>query len=394
MQSALKHSSGQRYTAGITLFLLLLVWSLLGDLRAERGARGIPVGIFRVTPKLTAAYSYEDNLLKTQNDHVSDSIVKLTPVVTLKTHWRKLAISLEAKSDIARHMKRKLEDYADNSLTLKMDMEPSKRVKLHAQAYVKSTHSSRGQPDTGGLTASQVPAKYNTFGGKLGGNYTYNRYRAELSVAHDVDTQESVGRFWDTFAAKLRLSLAPKTDVNVHSEFQRHVYDDAALLRDNIGMKYGVGFSWKARAQLNAKLDVNWLDKRYADDPGSDAQTYGFQGGLTWSPTSRTDVDLNVNRSFAEGGTTGIHYIDTTSSLSLKHSLRSFLSVNGEIKLAQSSYNTQREDDTWTMSTGFSYQFPKWVSVNGTYSMTDKKSSEASSSYKNNQFLLSLEGGL
>ncbi|MEG3639961.1 outer membrane beta-barrel protein [Magnetococcus sp. PR-3] len=394
MQSALRHSTGQRYTAGVTLFLFLLVWSILGDLRAERGARGIPVGIFRVTPKLTAAYSFEDNLLKTKDDKVSDSVVTLTPVVVVKTHWRKLAVTLTATSNIARHLKREMENYADKNVAVELEMKPTKRLKLNVQGFIASNHSSRGAPDTGGQSTSEPPSTYTTFGGKAIAAYTLNKYRGQVTLSHDVDTQKDVGRYWQGIEFKLMHALGNKTNVSVNVGMNRHVYDDAALLRDGSEYKYGVGLALSPKAQISGNIQVGQTFKTLDDNGALDASAMTLSSSLTWKPAKRTNVTLNTSRGFNEGGTTGDYFINTDASLSVRHSLRSFLSVNGSLGLSRSEHSIDQEDDTWTLSSGFAYQFPKWVSLNGSYTFTDKQSSAESSSYNSNQFMFSLAGGL
>nr|CRH06729.1 conserved outer membrane protein of unknown function [Candidatus Magnetococcus massalia] len=375
------------------LFLLLLVWSILGDLRAERGARGIPVGIFRIKPKLTADVSFTDNLLSSK-DKVADTVITLKPVLQAVTHWRKYTVDLTFKSEVGRHGTREMEDYIDHSTKLKVAVAPTKNLSLEAQASYSSKHSSRGAADNLGAATSEPPEQYNLYKVSGKAQYTKQRYRGVVELGHNVDAKTGTGRYWNDLSVSLMYALSPKTSFYLQGVAERHVYDDATLLRDN--MEYGgaVGVEWEATAKTTGNVKAGWTQKTYADAADKDVAGFATEADIKWSPSSRTRFTLSAGRSLEEGGNTDDYYTATKTQLEVQHSLRSFLSLNAQLGYDNNVYGNGRDDVTWTGSAGFDYQFPKWASLGGRYSYSDIASNAADSSYDSNVFMLTLEGGL
>ncbi|MBF0177087.1 MAG: outer membrane beta-barrel protein [Magnetococcales bacterium] len=393
-----RHSASQPvmtrlWLVGVAAMLLILCGSI-GYLSASDGARGIPVGIFRVKPSLSIQSRYDSNVFKDATNRVGEKILSIQPVVQVSTHWKSLTFSGSLASDIARYESRSTEDYQDYKAAMHVKYSVSRRLELGAKTDVAFNHDSRGAADVGKIGANNPPRHWKHYGFDGSAQYTYNRLRTLMELSHQIDDKLDIGNYLNKATLSLMFALAPRTSLLTEVGWKGIVYDSAALDRDNQERSIGAGVSWTGAAKTQGDLRVGYTMKEYENSAVEGSSAFTFGGGIGWKPLAKTALKLDLSRNFAEGGLVSNYYVSTSEQLGLTQKLRSFLTFNSNVSHTQNDYSSGLENEIWKGSAGFGYAFPRWLTMDTNFTRTSQKSNQVDSGYDSDEVMVSLTGGL
>ncbi|MBF0155033.1 MAG: outer membrane beta-barrel protein [Magnetococcales bacterium] len=374
--------------------ILLILWGSLGYLSAADGARGIPVGIFRIQPSLTISSRYDDNVYKTESQRLADKVLTIQPIVQFSTHWKKLSFQTSVTTNIDHYETQTNLDTNNTSLNMGLKYNASRDLTMSFDAGVDFNHDAPGAPDVGSFSTESTPRQWKHYGFEGKAQYTLHRFRTEFDLSHQIDAKQQVGNYWNKAAVTLMYALAPRTSLLTGLSWKGIVYDDAALKRDSQEKGVNVGVTWSATAKTQGDLRVGYVTKDTENSLDGNPGMVSLGGAFSWKPLARTGVSLDVGRTFAEGGLVSSYYKTTGGALGLSQQLRSFLSLKSRVGYTQNVYSSGMENDIWKESIGLEYAFPRWLTMNTTIGKTSQKSTQPGSGYDSNEVMISLTGGL
>ncbi|MBF0136500.1 MAG: outer membrane beta-barrel protein [Magnetococcus sp. DMHC-1] len=380
------------WAAGVIAILLTMCGSL-GYLGAADGARGIPVGIFRVKPSLTISSQYDDNVFKSRQK-VGEKILNIQPVVQFSTHWKKLAFQAGVSSSIVRYESRSTEDFEDHNVSMDVKYSANRHLDLGLKSEVSFNHESRGAPDVGQIGAQDKPRRWKHYGIDGSAQYTQNRFRTQLELSHQIDEKQEVGNYWNKAALTLMFAMAPRTSLATGLGWKGIVYDNPALRRDSQEKTVNVGVNWTGTAKTQGDLRVGYALKEPENSAAENSSAMTFGGSVSWKPLARTSLNLNANRAFAEGGLVADYYVTTMAGVGLSHKLRSFLTFKSNLDHTTNDYSSGLENEIWKGGVGLEYAFPRWLTMSSNFGRTSQKSNQPNSEYDSNEVMISLTGGL
>ena len=79
---------------------------------------GVRAGSFMLHPGVELAAQWNDNILYTQDDTLSDRIFHVRPYITAQSTWSRHSLSVRAAADIARYSDYSFRDYEDYFLQI------------------------------------------------------------------------------------------------------------------------------------------------------------------------------------------------------------------------------------------------------------------------------------
>ncbi len=363
-------------------------------LRAADETRGIPVGIFRIKPKLSVASKYDDNLYKHETNRVGEKTLTITPVVQFSTHWKKTAFEVNYRTSLVRHEKRESEDTADHNMGAKLTLNPTRQIEITAGADYAFNHDKRGAPDTTTTGFDTPPDDWQETGLNAGIQLTHNRLRTLLDWDYGFKEKQDLGHYWHQVGLKLMFALAPRTSLLTQTSVKDIIYENTSVGRNSRENTIQAGLEWSGAAKTTGAFAMGYTQKAYQAGGGQDDGAMTMTGNVGWSPTTRSKLNLTTKREFNEGGATAANYVTTDVALGLNHQLRSFLTLNSNLSYTLNDYSSNLENDVYKGSLGFDYRFPRWFTLSGTYNRTNQNSNTVGSSYDANDVMVTISGGL
>ena len=389
---------------------LLLLWVLVpivsGGSATIAGAakpKGIPIGIFRAHPQVTVTGQWEDNLYKTEINAADDQLLRIDPVISLVTHWKKHAFFFSYGAEIQRYRIHTLEDHTNQKVTLELDLNPSRAVAVAFDYTFSAEHDARGTPGTPFLGSAAGPNRWHQHLFLTSMQYTHSRMRGKLAFTHtDREAMNnglsSQNRFWDDLALTYYYAIAPKTALLMEAGWTAYSYDSTPALDSDERRLLG-GLTWDATGKTTGEFKLGYLGKfleipRVPPARNPDSQILSVDSTIKWHPIKQTQLIVNGSRKFSEGEAGEDNFISSALSLLINHSFPSRWVWNTNLGINNSDYNVERRENIWSAGTGLQYAFPRWFTLGGRYNRDAKRSSVAGADYDSNLFKMYLTGAL
>ncbi len=380
----------------ILTLLLLVGGGVVGETATKGKPRGIPMGIFRIHPKMLVESRWEDNIYKTETDTRSDFLVKINPTIQLITHWKKNEFSATYTGEVERYREHDLENNSGHKVNVDLKLVPSKRVEFGLGYEFLLEHEDRGTLGSSALVANLGPNKWQQHGVTGMGQYTFHRLRAKLNAGHFNrisvnNAQYTQDRYWNDTALTLMWALAPKTALLTEFGWKDIHYDNSPLLNSDEA-RLLLGVTWKATGKTEGRLKFGAVEKSFEFDDDADHRTVSWDAEVVWHPQTRTQVNFAANRNFQEGEAGAEHFIETGFRTALKHYLRPRWHLTSGLGFTNGNYDGGREEDYWNGEVGMEYRLPRWFTLSAEYMHDTKRSSEDDADYDSNAVLLSILG--
>lgn len=372
----------------------------LGTISTREPPKGIPVGIFRIDPKITVTSRWDDNVYKTATDERSDLIVHIKPTIRLVTHWLRGVFDLSYQSVINQYKISEHENHINQKLNVKVGLVPSKKSKIDLEYDILLEHDERGAPASTSIEKSLGPNRWLTRSLKGGFNYHLNRMSSELKLEYAErrslnNAQSSQDRHWNDGGLTLSWSLAAKTDLLLELGRKEIVYDMASKQESNSEeMRLLVGAAYKTIKKIESNIKIGMTAKKFAYAAEQDHSSSSWESGVTWSPRRRTKLKFSSTRNFQESGEAASSYVSTKFHTDIKHDLRPRFSFLSSLELSNSQYKNAKQDDYWSGTLGLEYRMPHNFLLNAEFSHKIKRSTTAGAEYDSNGLLLSVVGTL
>jgi hypothetical protein len=354
---------------------------------------GVRAGSFMLHPGVELAAEYNDNVLYTQDETISDTIFHVRPYITAQSTWSRHSFTARAAADIARYADYDFRDYEDYFLQLGGTLDVASRSVFSYGADWMQLHEERNI-----RSAEQgiEPTVFTLLGGYLGYDHTFNRFSIGLlydfrqmdyddNINLDGEIIDNQDRDRTNQAFSLRMGYQFKSDKQAFltlgwddTEYDQE-FDRNGYYRDSSGWNASAGIDFAFTGVLSGDVYATYRKREFDDPLLQDIDGWGLGAGLHWMPTTLTSVHANVTTSIedtTQASSSG--YFRTMYSIRADHELLRDLQIMAQISYYVNDYQLlptalegAREEDTmWTGDIGATYFFNRsvWLSASYKYS--------------------------
>ncbi|MBF0395029.1 MAG: outer membrane beta-barrel protein, partial [Alphaproteobacteria bacterium] len=347
-----------------------------GDSFTPRGAR---VGTFILFPSVNLSSEWNSNVFAESTNEVSDTILRVKPVMLLRSDWEQHFLAVEASAEAVRFMEYTSDDQNNASLSVRGNYDASEALKFNARVASDFGHEERGDPDA---VNGVEPTPTRQYTGKVGMEYRPARVGVTVNnevVQRDYDDVSALGgapinnddrdRLSNKTTVRLGYEYLPDTDAFVELGYNVVRYDqpidDAGYRRDSNGQRVGIGTEIDFTGVTVGEVFVGWARQDYEDDRLETFSGIDFGSSLRWNATKLTTARLSVTRSIDEVTNAGASGRTSTSGrVDIEHELLRNLvtAAYGSYMLGEYSGITQ-EDETWSAGLKATYQMNRYLQL-------------------------------
>lgn len=368
---------------------------------------GVRAGTFMLHPGVELAAEWHDNILYTEENTLSDTILHVRPYITAQSTWSRHSFSVRAAADIARYADYGFRDYEDYFFQVGGHVDVSSQSKFSYGFDYLDLHEERNV-----RSAEQgiEPTTYNLTGGNLGYDHTFNRLSLGLGYElRKLDYDNNLGangRIIDNSdrdrteqVFDVRLGYQLMSDKQVYAQFgisERDYdvrYDRSGYERSSDGWFASFGMDFLMTGVLSGDAFVTYREQSYDDPRLKDVSGWGLGAGLSWMPTMLTTVRGSISTSIedtTQASASG--YFRALYALRVDHELLRNLQINGQLSYSVNDYELlpdapagAREEDTyWRYGIGATYFINRWAWISASYDFTDFSTNFANDDYESN----------
>ncbi|WP_439114127.1 outer membrane beta-barrel protein [Hydrogenophaga sp.] len=387
------------------LVAALALMGLTASLAQAQSATPKPDGALRVAegvlayPSVKLSVGHDDNVRASQDAAISATVTTLAPTLKLEAQNAAGLYSLTYAGTYARYSGSSEDNSNNHDLTAAGVHTFSARSRLNWSLAYQDRVDARGdaavptaEPDQ--WRGQRLNALY-TFGakqaqGRVETEYTFSNKRYQNNLANtagsDVDTHQVAGRyFW---------RVMPRTYLVGEARLATNAYR-VNTTKDNTDTRLLVGATWEATAKTTGTAKLGYQRKNFDSTTLTDATGNTYEVSVEWKPLSYSSFTLSANRAVNDALGTGDFEKSNNLGLTWAHkwstALSSRMSVNGA---AVDFVNSTRQDDTLTTSLGLSYGLNRTYTLGLDLAHTKRDSTLATSNYKRNTVLVSVNAAL
>jgi len=364
----------------------------------------IPLGEMNLYPSLNFATGHDDNILAEETGKQSSWVTRITPNLLLEAETDNTLYRLNYSIEKGILHSSSADNYIDHNLTGTANIIGNSRNRIDLQFAVIKGHEARGDESGGATTTSDKPLEFDL--NSMQAIYTYGGEdaigRIEFDVGYenkDFTNFSSVtdSRNYDriSYGAQFEYRVTGKTSAIFQATQNKIDYDDPSVTKDNTNTKFLVGATWEATAKTSGTVKVGWADKNFKDDTRTDSDGGTWAASVNWNPRTYSTFVLSTGQVFGES-TTADSSIDTSNyGLNWSHYWNDNLKTTIGYNLVNQDYSdSTRDDDIKTLVVGINHETRRWLNLGLGYTMVDKDSNQAGSSFKKNILMFTLQGSL
>jgi len=344
--------------------------------RPEFDARGLPVGGFRVYPKLRLGLAYDSDVFANEETQEADGLGLVDTTIDVESDWTRHALNLQAYSN-SRLFFSEDEDTTEYGFNGNGRFDVRRFTPLTYFGGWAEDREKRASIDAPG--AAEDPVEFNRINGGVGLAHRFNRLRVSTNFEIenlDFDDVAAIpggpGAFIDQdFRDRRQWSVIPEVGyevspgyvVFVRGEYTNVNYDlekdDPGLVgsaggnfdRDNTGWTVEGGVLLELTNLISGQVTGGYLETNFDDPALTDISGYTVGAALLWNPTSITSVRLDADRE-VRGATTPAAGGRLTTEVNLKvdHELRRNIILTGSAGYSRARFDgIGREDNTYSV---------------------------------------------
>lgn len=358
--------------------------------RPEYDPIGVRLGAFVARPQLNVDLSYDDNVFARPNEQ-SDTIVRVTPKLSVTSDWPRHLVSLKAEGRFSRYDKFKNEDTDEwlAGASGRLDVRRDFNLKFDA------SHADKVEPRTSEvyLFTPLDPVTYTQDSVLLSASKTFNRLQVTGSAgATDFsydDTRDVIGDILDQgyrdrleTEATLRLAYAvsPKSAFFIEGGALRHEYDRPSPLgvsRDANGYTVLLGVEGELTRLVHGEVSAGLVHYDFSNPAAGDVNDFNYRVKLTWYPTELLTVGLDGAQKLHDTPLpTTPGYLVQSLSLTADYELRRNLIVTGRLAASREDYQgIDRTDRRYAGSLAAKYLLTRGVGISVRYNHEQRDSS-------------------
>ena len=374
----------------------------------EYEALGARAGVWLAYPKLQSDVGYDSNVLASDDNVISDTIITVEPEVEVESDWARHSVTAYARGRLTRYV----DNDTENTDTWAVGAAGRYDIQRGRNVRADFNYSREVEPRTASNTPTSIaePIEYDVYGGNVGSTWTFNRlrlvgtaglqsfdYEDGISVTGVVVPQDT--RDQTTTSASLRAdyAISPATAVFVQLEGNQRRFDKGDLLtplRNSDGINFLVGTNFELGALIRGDLGVGFISQSFDNPLYGKLDGFSARGRLDYFVTPLVTLGASANRSVVDSGIIGSAGILTTRlEGTVDYEFRRNIIVEGRVGALVEEFDTlDRQNDTYYTGVRATYLLNRSVGVTGSYAYETRRSSGAAAinDYGAHRLILSL----
>jgi len=348
-------------------------------------------------PAIAVKGLYEDNVLRSESEILSDYVLTVAPSVLYIGLLGKQSLNLLYRGDYGYFQNRDTEDYIDHSADTRLSLDLGPTLKINFRGNVQDVHEARGS--SGARTEMDIEpdrARQNALGGEL--IYGRRTSTAQILLAYRDNQrrytnngQETRDRVFNNSIAVFFVNLGPKTSLLAEAR-QSHVdyLNRAAMDLDSVENSYMVGVKWEATAKTTGEIKLGYIRKNLKDPALDDYSGTGLEARLLWEPKTYSRFNFIFSRLTDETTQIGPSYFVGNRIFALwEHEFSDRLGIEMSLDYETDEFSRLRKDDLFFGKIGLGYQLLRWLNLKAQYRYASRNSNMKGIDYKLNIVSLS-----
>lgn len=344
---------------------------------------GVRLGAFRLNSQLDLGFGYDDNLLGTKNNRISDGFADQAATVGLVSDWTRHAVGVTGNFDSRQYFSRSEFDWVDWDVGAygRYDVSAFTNVDARYRHYrdhldvysfdVQRSGIFRPVPYDSDEFQAGASTSFNRLG--LLGNVLYRTYRFEDTTFAGLPSGRVSLNDFDTVIGSVGSSYAfgQGRYANLIFRVQDISYtQQESRGRDSFTWEVLGGATYDFDGVWQARFAFGWRERSYSDPNLKNLSGPAVEGEVTWAPTLLTTVRLNVSRTIEESiRQDAVSFNRTQGGLGVDHEFLRNVILSADFRADYREY--QRPDETaldalFTLTAR--YLVNRNLSVIGTYS--------------------------
>ena len=372
----------------------------------------IRLGAFLVDSSLNGSATYTDNVQATENNEISDTIVRIGVDVAARTNWSVHEIGAEVSAYRSEYIDTGDESANDLRARLRGRLDVNRNISVGAAVFAQDIIEAR--TDLANAVGLDAPVEYTRMGGSLDANYQSDRFRwynaidfaeenfkdgeqAGTGIIIDQDYRDNT-----VTSARSRLSyaLSPNVAIYTQATVREQSYDQDQLLggalrsRDSSGYTAVVGVDFELNSLVRGDVNVGYLSENKDDPFFKDVDGVSVDGRVQWFPTRLTTVGFKAGRRVVDIGVfEAPSALQTTYGVNVDHELRRNIVLSASADFSNYDYQEiNRSDDISDYSLRAAYKMNRRVHLE-TFVRHLNRDSSGNSVFGNPSFDVNLIGG-
>lgn len=374
----------------------------------EYEALGARAGVWLAYPKLQADAGYDSNVLATDDNEISDTIITLSPEVEVESDWGRHSVTGYARGKITRY----LDNDSENTETWAVGGAGRYDIQRGRNIRGDLNYAREVEPRTASNTPASIaePIEYDRYGGTLGSTWTFNRlrlvgtagvqtydYQDGISNSGVVVPQNTRDQTTTTASVRADYAISPATAVFLQFEGNQRRFDNGDVLtplRNSDGVNLLAGANFELGALVRGDVGLGYISQSFDDPLYGKLDGFSGRGRLDYFITPLVTLGVNANRSVVDSGIIGSAGILTTRlEGTVDYEFRRNIIVEGRVgKLVEEFDTLDRQNDTYYGGLRATYLLNRSVGVTGSYAYETRQSSGAAAinDYAAHRLILSL----
>lgn len=341
---------------------------------------------------LSAIYNNDNNIFRQANSKVSDTILTVSPGLSLTKMFGKHQLAAVYSGKFATYSKTKTENYSDHFVNADLLLDLTKKFNINLQVNANQGHESR---DAAGFIPAAPSTKPNKWTeNRVYTGFTYGRKVAKAQFELDYETnkiaytnnnQDYRDRKDNTLSARAFYNLGNKTAL--FAELKQRTIDyinSGTRDRDSKESYSHIGLRWDATSKISGELRVGSFSKKFSSATETDGKGTSYEANVLWQPKSYSRLTLELLRAPQEVNTSDSFFATTRTSIDWHYDVNSRLAAIVEFSNGIDEYTGSRKDKITQTGLGFKYQFRRWLEFNLTYTNSKRDSSVNTADYADN----------
>ncbi len=370
---------------------------------------GIRLGDFNLSPSISNALSFTDNVYATEIEQVHDTIYTVRPEFNLSSDFVRHGLNAGFYLEKGFYKDNEDEDYTDYGANVGGRIDISGQTSVPIAFSIDQWHVRRGSPDP---RAGLEPTVYKIYNGTVGlihqGQRVAFKMIAELKrymfddgvgLAGNIDNGDqnrneysiynSIGLNEDSIVAPFVYTKV--TDIDYSRAFDLNGFD-----KDAMQYEAGIGTIINLSKATTASFSIGRVQRDLADDAYSDISGYNYGIDLKWEPSTLMAFllqgDRTINESLSDGTSARI---DSALRLSADYELFPNLIVQPSAGIVESVYKGGAGGKTERVEGGvqINYKMNQNLSLSTSYryiNLDEKEPAPDVNSYESNNYGVSL----
>lgn len=281
-------------------------------------AEGLQIGSFTLFPALTAMLAFDDNVFDDQFDRHHSAVYSFEPSATLRSHWIRHELDIEAQGDFQRYTSEPQANTENYGVVAngRIDVNGTTAISLNGQYQ----RGSEAKGSLGDVVVDSAPIAYRNYGG--GGALQTRFGLVQLHAGANVDRFEYDDiRIGDVIASQryrnrtntsamggFGVQVGPSITTFLDGYYDRARYDvrTAGAGLDSSGYRVVGGVDLRFSHLIVGRIGLGFVHRNYADAAFRPFSGLNYSGKVVWNVTTLVTLTFNADKAIVESPQIGV----------------------------------------------------------------------------------------